>query len=184
MSEHIHPDTGLFIDRPGAISTWTGGAIEPLDPCPCEVRLEDIAHALSRLCRYNGHVEHFLSVARHSIWVSERVWSQTGSATLALQGLLHDGAEAYLSDVPRPVKRSLAEFQELDQQMDEAVMTAFGLPFPIPAEVLDADRHVLVYVELPHPHGARWTWRSLPEEDERDFLKRYAELRRQAGSLG
>lgn len=174
---------GLHADRPGAISTWSGGYIDPLDPNPLDINLADVAHALARLCRYNGHVEGFLSVARHSIWVSERVWSETGDTTLALSGLLHDGAEAYLSDVPRPVKRQLAEFQAYDAAMDEAVMRAFGLPFPIPAEVMDADRHVLLNVELPSPAGARHTWNSHPAEDERDFLKRYSDLRQRAGVL-
>lgn len=175
-----HDSEGLALHDPGAISTWSGGYINPLSPDPADIKLADVAHALARLCRYNGHVEGFLSVARHSIWVSERVWSETGDTTLALQGLLHDGSEAYLSDVPRPVKRQLIHFQEIDQAMDEAVMRAFGLPFPIADVVMDADRHVLLNVELPSPAGARHTWNSHPAEDERDFLKRYADLRAMA----
>lgn len=164
---------GLHTDRPNTISTWTG-RIDPLDPHPDEVSLEDIAHALARLCRYNGHVGGFLSVARHSIWVSERVWTQTLDLKLSFQGLLHDGAEAYLSDIPRPVKRNpeMEVFRQFDQRMDEAVMAAFGLPFPIPAIVMDADHYVLMERELPFPDGARYTWDSTPAKDEADFLKR------------
>ncbi len=166
---------GLHQDRPEAISTWSGRYIEPLHPQPEEVCIEDIAHALSRLCRYNGHVQHFLSVARHSIWVAEHVYTLTGDPKLGLQGLLHDGAEAYLSDVPRPVKRSeeMAHFRAIDQRMDEVVMQAFGLEFPIPEVVMQADRDVLLKVELPSPAGARHTWSSTPQEDEHDFLQKY-----------
>lgn len=163
---------GLHQDRPGTISTWQG-RIDPLHPDQDEVNVNDIAHALARLCRYNGHVGGFLSVARHSIWVSERLHAESYEVQLA--GLLHDGAEAYLSDIPRPVKRApeMAVFREFDQRMDAAVMAHFGLPFPMAQAVTDADRYVLMEVELPNPAGARYTWNSVPQEDEKDFLARY-----------
>lgn len=177
---------GLNEERPESISTWHG-RIEPLHPSQDDVDVQDIAHALSRLCRYNGHVGGFLSVARHSLWVSERVYTQTNSnAELALSGLLHDGAEAYLSDVPRPVKRApeMAVFRELDAKMDQTVMEHFGLPFPIPEVVMEADRYVLLEVELPNPEGARYHWNSTPAEDQRDWLARYYWLTDQIEKVG
>lgn len=173
---HVLGDDGLHRDRPNTISTWTG-RIDPLNPDPSEVRIHDVAHALARLCRYNGHTGGFYSVARHSFIVSCYL-EDTGHPELALQGLLHDGAEAYLSDVPRPVKRNpeMEVFRKFDAQMDEAVMAAFGLPFPIPAEVMAADHWVLMELELPSPHGLRYTWDTTPALDEAVFLYRYAEL--------
>ncbi len=176
---HAKPlDTeGLHVDRPGTISTWHG-RIDPLHPDPAEVDILDIAHSLARLCRYNGHVGGFLSVARHSMWVAGHLMAQGHDTQTVLQGLLHDGAEAYLSDIPRPIKRApeLANFREIDAAMDEAVMTAFGLPFPIPEVVMDADRYVLLNVEMAHPDGARFHWLSTPEEDEEEFIRMYHAL--------
>ena len=164
---------GLHKDRPGTISTFYG-RIDPLHPDPAEVDIRDIAHSLARLCRYNGHVGGFYTVARHSLIVSWHL-EYTGYPDLALQGLLHDGAEAYLSDIPRPVKRApeLEHFREFDAAMNKAVMEHFGLPYPIPEEVMDADRYVLLELELPSPNGLRYTWHGDYVTDEYDFLARY-----------
>lgn len=81
------------------IQTYTGRQFWPLDPKPEEVCIEDIAHALSQQCRYAGHTIRFYSVAQHSVEIALRV-----PRAAALWGLLHDAAEAYLVDLPRPVK--------------------------------------------------------------------------------
>ncbi len=165
---------GLHTDRPNAITTWTDKRVEPLAMRYEDFDILDIAHALARQCRYNGHVEHFYSVARHSVLVSEAL-AGTG---FELAGLLHDAAEAYTGDLVRPLKASaeLAAFKAVDLRLDEAVAHAFGLPWPQPAEVMEADRALLVDGELPRPHGLRWTWDSTPADDELAFLRRFSEL--------
>jgi uncharacterized protein len=92
--------------RNGAwIQTVTGKQFWPMDAQPEEVDIEDIAHALSLPCRFNGHCKQFYSVAEHSIHVSRVVSNEN-----AARGLLHDAAEAYLSYIPQPVKRELTLF--------------------------------------------------------------------------
>jgi len=81
------------------IATYTGLKFHYLDPSPDEIRIEDIAHALSLKCRFLGHCRLFYSVAEHSYRVAERLPDE-----LKLSGLLHDAAEAYLPDIPRPIK--------------------------------------------------------------------------------
>lgn len=88
------------------IGPWMGMAggrkFWPLDPRAREVEIDDIATALSNLCRFGGRVSSFYSVAQHSVWVAEHVEQQWPN--LALHALLHDSAEAYVGDVIRPIK--------------------------------------------------------------------------------
>lgn len=84
------------------IQTFSGRQFFPLEPRVEDVCIEDIAHGLSNLCRYAGHCECFYSVAQHCLLVSRVVPREH-----ALRGLLHDASEAYLIDVPRPIKHSI-----------------------------------------------------------------------------
>lgn len=82
------------------VYTYSGRLIDVLDPKPGDIEREDIIHALSCTCRFNGHCREFYSVAQHSILVAEicgHSW-----------GLLHDAAEAYMGDIIRPLKCGLA----------------------------------------------------------------------------
>lgn len=84
------------------LQTYLGIQYWPLDPKPEEVDIRDIAHSLSLMCRFAGHTRCFYSVAQHSCMVSDLLVP----AGLALCGLLHDASEAYLVDLPRPIKNN------------------------------------------------------------------------------
>ena len=86
------------------LSTYTGKKFYPYDPRPEQICIEDIAHGLSMLCRFAGQCRFFFSVAEHSIAVAHLL-----PANLKLFGLLHDASEAYLADLPRPVKAGLPD---------------------------------------------------------------------------
>lgn len=139
---------GLHTDSPSMISTWTHKRVDPLNMRPEDFDLHDIAHALARACRYNGHVGGFLSVARHSIWVSNRLRAE--GPLLRLYGLLHDASEAYLGDMVKPLKHdpSMARFVEAELALEKVLAEKFGFPFPMPDVVKEADRFVTVEVEL------------------------------------
>lgn len=104
------------------IQTFTGRQFWPLDPRPEEIFIEDIAHALSQLCRYNGHCEYLYSVAQHSIYVGRILPPE-----LKLAGLLHDAAEAYCADVPRPIKKHLRDYAEIEARLQVAIGQRFGI---------------------------------------------------------
>lgn len=170
---------GLWKDDPGKMTTITGRRVNPLTMTAEDVVVQDIAHALARQCRYNGHVGGYLSVARHSVWVAERLEEQGHPPIVVLTGLLHDAAEAYLGDMIRPLKHvgevgSLYLTAEL--RLEEQISEAFGLPFPWDPAVKAADNHVLTTMELPRPGGARHTWYSHPDHDHAAFLRLYNRL--------
>ncbi len=136
----------------GAIATYSGELFWPLDPLPGEVKIEDIARALSMICRFTGHVARFYSVAEHCIHVSRLV-----SPENALAGLLHDGSEAYIADVSSPVKRTeeFAGYRRIEARLQAVVYEAFGLGPETPDEVDEVD-HALVH------HEARALFREPP----------------------
>lgn len=109
------------------IRTFTGLYMDPFEMSPGEVRIEDIAHSLSMTVRANGHLEHFFSVAQHSINCAKEAEAKGLSNRVRLACLLHDAAECYISDIPRPVKYRLIGFEEIDKRVSDTVFKAFGL---------------------------------------------------------
>lgn len=123
------------------MQTFTGRAFWPLDARPTEVSAIDIAHSLSMQCRYAGHTKVFYSVAEHSCLISDAVAPEN-----ALWGLLHDATEAYLVDLPRPVKQSpgFENYVIVEDRLMEVIAERFELPLPMPAEVKLADNRILI----------------------------------------
>lgn len=122
------------------IQTYSGKAFWPLEPDVEDICIEDIAHALSLQCRYAGHTKWHYSVAQHSILISQSV-----SPENALYGLLHDASEAYLVDIPRPIKHSplLQSYREAERNLQTCICRKFGLPDQEPEEVRLMDRRIL-----------------------------------------
>jgi 5'-deoxynucleotidase YfbR-like HD superfamily hydrolase len=92
-----------------------------------EIDINDIAHSLSLICRFNGHCKEFYSVADHSIRVCEVVEDQLNFYEPRLLALVHDAQEIYASDVPRPVKQFLTEYKELEESIARVIRKHFGL---------------------------------------------------------
>ena len=89
------------------ITTYSKISMTPLKPKEEKIDIRDIAHALSLLARANGHFPEFYSVAQHCIHCCEEACARGYSARVCLACLLHDGAEAYMADVTRPVKKHM-----------------------------------------------------------------------------
>lgn len=107
------------------ITTYTGLHVDPLQPEISDFRIEDIAHALSYICRGNGHTKTFLSVGQHCIWCAREAAARGLSPRLILLALLHDAGECYLSDVPSPLKQDMARYREVENHLMDILDTAF-----------------------------------------------------------
>lgn len=80
---------------------------------------------LSLLCRGNGHVQTFFSVGQHCIACAKEAQARGLSARLVLACLIHDASECYMSDVPRPFKQTLPEYNRLEDQLLDMIYTHF-----------------------------------------------------------
>lgn len=96
------------------ITTYTKIHMTPLEPKAEQIHIRDIAHALSLLSRANGHFPEFYSVAQHCIHCCEEARARGYSARVCLACLLHDGAEAYMADVTRPVKQHMGFYRQAE----------------------------------------------------------------------
>jgi hypothetical protein len=121
------------------LQTFTGKKFDIANPQPEMVDILDIAHSLSMQCRFTGHTNDFYSVAEHSIYVSQQVPPEH-----ALQALLHDASEAYLTDVARPMKPFLSGYYELEQRISAVIYQKFNLPLELHKSVIDIDNRILL----------------------------------------
>lgn len=140
-------------ERGDWMQTFTGSRFYPLDPRPEDIDSRDIAHALSLLCRYGGHVDRFYSVAEHCVLMSEAVAPEH-----ALAALLHDATEAYVCDVPRPLKRQLVGYKYIEDGVWWAIAERFGVDSRLPREVKEADNRILLTERDALMPNTRYSW--------------------------
>lgn len=149
------------------IETWRGHYFDFADPRAEDVKIEDIAHALSQTCRFGGHTRRFYSVAEHALFVHDLV--RPAAPAVLLAALHHDSHEAYLGDVPTPLKRLLdGKFIDLVIAADEAIGEAFGIAPDLfnCMTVVEADELALrveAYILKPSQGvGEHWGYDQLP----------------------
>jgi 5'-nucleotidase len=181
------------------IRTFTGKKFYALDPRPEEIDIRDIAHALANNCRWGGHCKFFYSIAQHSCMVHDLVpWEHQGL------GLMHDASEAYIMDMPRPIKMQMPHYREIEEIIMRRVAERFGFPFDSLPAVKGAD-DLALYVEKQSLFGDgeakevltdkavdfffahrvdadRWLYEQVPAwspaKAEQEFLERYWALDR------
>lgn len=145
------------------IQTVSGRRFNPLDPDPAEVDIGDIARALSNQCRFGGNCRVFYSVANHSCLVSDLVAERGGDVEAQLWALLHDASEAYLVDLPHPLKHR-SELGRLyavvEERLQAAICERFRLPPEPPALLKPLDRALLA-TERRAVATEAWEWPEL-----------------------
>ena len=191
--DHAPPAPGPYLQ------TVSGKPVNPFDPDPESLDIEDIARALANQCRFGGHCRVFYSVAQHSVLVSELVERRGGDVEDAFGALMHDAAEAYLGDMPHPLKHrsSLgAAFKAAEDHLEKAIRDRFAIRSDAP-QIKRADRALLA-TERRAFSAETWRWPELegvepldmeltawtPDEAAQAFAERYSELdaKRSAGA--
>lgn len=171
------------------IRTFTGRKYWPMDPRPEDICIEDVAHALSNLCRYTGHTVRFYSVGEHSL-VVERLAPEE----MKFPALMHDAHEAYINDIAKPFKLCLPQYQEVEDANWRALAEAFEIDPVLPVEIKEIDKAVFRAERL--QLMSSWTGPLVdadtvgegftpdvgylgmrPDQAEITFLHRYRELR-------
>jgi 5'-deoxynucleotidase YfbR-like HD superfamily hydrolase len=183
--DHEPPAPGPYLQ------TVSGRWVNPFDPDPEQLDAGDIARALANQCRFGGHSRVFYSVAQHSVIVSQLVEQRGGDGEDAFAALMHDATEAYLGDMPHPLKHRSplgAAFKEAEDDLERAINERFAIKPDVP-EVKRADRALLA-TERRAFSAETWHWPELdgvepldlelnawsPDEAERAFAERFAQL--------
>lgn len=120
------------------IRLHSGALFNYNEPDACDVAIQDIAHALSNICRFAGHCRHFYSVAQHAVNCSYLVEPEH-----AFDALMHDTAEAFTNDIPTPLKVAVPMFKDLEVRIETAMSRLFNFTYPLSAEVKLADLQML-----------------------------------------
>lgn len=162
---------------PDCIRTVTGKYVNVFEPTLEMICIEDIAHALSMQPRFGGHLPIFYSVAQHSILTCMLVGEPH-----RLAALLHDASEAYLMDIPRPIKGKLTNYKEIEHGLMCLIAEKFGFQWPLHEVVKKADEQMLQDErhEMMLSDSVSYTWN--PSDAKRNFLNKFNQLTTPAGS--
>jgi hypothetical protein len=156
--------------NPNAILVHSGIIFDVFNPKIEDITIEDIAHALSNICRYGGHSPKFYSVAQHSVFCSH----DNGTPKEQLELLMHDASEAYLADLPRPIKRNMPNYIVIEDALLKLIFQKYDLRFPLVPNVKKVDDELLqfeykAFFEEPDTFFKFWT----PEEARKNFINRF-----------
>ncbi len=175
------------------ITTYTGHTFDPVHPVTEDIRMADIAHALSLLCRANGHFPHFYSVAQHCVNCVAEAAARGYSRRVQLACLLHDASEAYLSDITRPVKEWLPYYREIEHTLQTLIYGKWITPVLTEEErrLMSEIDDTLLYYEFKEISGREIQKNQPPRfadltfsfvdfaQAEADYLRLFEELTRE-----
>lgn len=130
------------------INLYSGTTIDLMNPSPEDIKIEDIAHALSNICRFGGHTPFFYSVAEHSMLALWCAYKDGLESDARKAILFHDATEAYLGDVVRPLKQNLDEYTEVESRMEACIGEALSIDFCKHREAIKKYDHISLRMEM------------------------------------
>jgi len=125
------------------IRTNSGLFINVFETDPDTIIIEDVAHALAHMPRFGAHLDEFYSVAQHSVYCFNLAIMH--GLEYGLAALLHDASEAYILDMPTPIKRHLPDYQAVEHKLMMAIAKKFGFEFPLNPVIKEVDKEALDY---------------------------------------
>lgn len=186
MKKHKRNDQHWF-------QTFSGLRFYPTNPKPSEVRIEDIAHAGSLICRWGGHAKRHYSVNQHQIHVSQQLFNYyPDDFLLQMHGLLHDATESYIGDMVRPLKVQMPMFNEIEENLMKVILKGLKVPKLNKEQtklLKRADNELLLAErrDLLVPTGVKWNFTEQPAAMQispwitnyvyTEYLKRYHHLK-------
>jgi hypothetical protein len=128
-------------DNPYLIRTFTGRLVDPFHLTPDDIDICDITVALANTNRFAGHTARPMPVSVHCVEVAEMLEDSGYDQRTCLTGLLHDASEAYLLDMPTPIKRrpEMSEYRLAEERAQTAICRRYDLIWPFPEAVHLAD---------------------------------------------
>lgn len=112
----------------GCINTFSGGKLNLLDPQEENINIDDISRGLAYKGHFAGQTPSYFSIAQHSLMVCDLMEMEYGdNPEIMLTGLLHDGSEAYIGDMVKPLKVFLPDFQKVENRLQEVIFKTFEL---------------------------------------------------------
>lgn len=138
----------------GSIRTFSGTFVNVFDTDPDSINIEDIAHALSRLPRFGGHLKRPYSVAQHCVLCAKKAKTKEDKKA----ALLHDGSEAYLLDMPTPIKARMGEYKQYEDKLMMVIFKKYGLEWPLNDQIKKIDKEMLLI-----------EWNNLSVRDNKKF---------------
>ena len=157
----------------GCIMTNSGIFINVFETTPEMIDVNDIAHALSRLPRFGGHLNRHYSVAQHSVLCAKRAKTLENKRA----ALMHDASEAYLLDIPTPIKARLLEYKLHEKKLMSVIFTKYNITEPLSKSVKKIDNDMLL-IEwenlVEHDNRTFKTWSH--KKAKKEFLKMFNEL--------
>lgn len=164
------------------IRTYLDRYLNVTNPKLEDILIEDIAHGLSNVCRFGGHTKVFVSVAQHSCYVAYNVmYEHPKDKQLALAALLHDASEAYLGDMPSPIKAILPDYKNIERRLMMAIALKFGFSLPLHESIKNADQQQL---------NREWNYKVVKDDEQRytawegeyakkEFLRTFYQIQQQ-----
>lgn len=127
-----------------SVRTFTGRYVDLLNPDPETISIEDIAHGLAHMPRFCGQLHSFYSVAQHCVFCIRALDAEHKDPE-AMEVLLHDASEAYLSDIPGPIKSHLPDYTKIENNLMQKIFEKFNIKYPLSKTVKAVDKYALEF---------------------------------------
>jgi len=162
--------------EPDCIRTNSGIYVNIRNPLLDMIDINDIAHSLASNSRWGGHLDFDkkISIAQHSVLCCQMIDADY-TEEIKIQALMHDSPEAYLLDMPKPIKELLPDYQLIEEKFTKIIFQKYGISYPlhpiiksVDMKMLKIEWETLVVKSLPLQFEI-WT----PQKAKEEFLKMF-----------